>query len=37
MNGLFPNQDFGRTILKHRELPICATHIQVMRLKELRK
>jgi len=26
MNGLFPNQYFGRTILKHRELPIYVTN-----------
>lgn len=25
MNGLFSNQDFGRTILKHRELPVYVT------------
>lgn len=25
MNGLFPNQDFGRTILKHKNLPLYKT------------
>lgn len=25
MNGLFPNQDFGRTVLKHKNLPIYKT------------
>ncbi len=25
MNSLFPNQDFGRTIWKHKQLPVYVT------------
>ena len=25
MKSLFPNQDFGRIVLKHRELPVYKT------------